>query len=362
MRVTTGLALGLTLLMSTSALAATSFTVNPLISDQAGKAPNVDPDLKNPWGISQFPNGNLWISDNRTGVSTIYDPVSGVKNSLVVTTPGEKAGRLGRPTGQVAMPAGNGFVVTGASGSGESVFIFATEDGQIEGWNPNVDLHNAIVAFHTNDDTGGGHHGGGGDDGLSRKKGADGAHYTGLAWDPTSNHLFAANLTGNSVDVFDNTFTKIGFFTDPNLPKGYAPFNVAVLNGKLYVTFAKVKKGGDDATEGKGLGYVDVFTTAGVFQNTLVANGPLNAPWGLVIAPSNFGTFAGSLLVGNFGEGHINAFNSDTGALVGTLSTGSKSIQIEGLWQLDDTLNGSVTFSAGLSGEKHGLVGRITPQ
>jgi uncharacterized protein (TIGR03118 family) len=359
MRVTTGLALGFTVLMSTSALAATSFSVNPLISDQAGKAPNIDPDLKNPWGISQFPNGNLWISDNRTGVSTIYDPVSGVKNSLVVTTPGEKAGRLGRPTGQVAMPSGHGFSVTGAGGTGESVFIFATEDGQIEGWNPNVDVHNAIVAFKSNDD--GGHHGGG-DDGLARKKKEDGAHYTGLAWDSVSNHLFATDLVGNSIDIFDNTFTKIGSFTDPNLPRGYAPFNIAVLNGKLYVTFAKVKKGGDDATEGKGLGYVDVFTTAGVFQNTLVANGPLNAPWGLVIAPSNFGTFAGSLLVGNFGEGHINAFNPDTGALVGTLSTGSKSIQIEGLWQLDDTLNGSVTFSAGLSGEKHGLVGRITPQ
>lgn len=256
------------------------------------------------------------------------------------------------------MPSGNGFVMTGAGGSGESVFIFATEDGQIEGWNPNVDLHNAIVAFQANDD--GGHHGG--DDAIARKKG-DGAHYTGLAWDPVSNHLFAADLIGNSVDVFDNTFTKIGSFTDPNLPKGYALFNVAVLNSNIYVTFAKRKKGGDDPVEGKGLGYVDVFSTAGVLQNTLVANGPLNAPWGLVIAPSNFGTFAGSLLVGNFGEGHINAFSPDTGSLIGTLSIGSKSIQIEGLWQLDDTLDGSVTFSAGLGhGEKHGLVGQITPQ
>ncbi len=359
MRVTTGIALGFTMLMSTSAMATTSFAVSPLIADKAGKAPNIDPDLKNPWGISQFPGGDLWVSDNHTGLSTIYDPVTGVKNALVVTTPGEKSGRTGRPTGQVAMPSGHGFVVSGAGGSGESAFIFATEDGQIEGWNPTADLNNAIVAFQSNSD--GGHHGGGGDDGIARKK-EDGAHYTGLAWDSVSNHLYAANLVGNSVDIFDNTFSKIGSFTDPNLPKGYAPFNVAVLNGKLYVTFGKVKKGEDDVTEGKGLGYVDVFSTAGVFQNTLVANGPLNAPWGLVIAPSNFGTFAGSLLVGNFGEGHINAFNPDTGALAGTLSTGNKSIQIEGLWQLDDTLDGSVTFSAGLKGEKHGLIGRITPQ
>lgn len=351
MKLACAFACGVSMLLSTSVLGATSFSVSPLISDQAGNAPNIDPDLKNPWGISQFPNGNLWVSDNRTGVSTIYDPVSGVKNSLVVTTPGEKAGRVGRPTGQVAMPAGHGFVVTGTGGSGESVFIFATEGGQIEGWNPNVDLHNAIVAFKSNDDNG-----------VTRKKG-DGAHYTGLAWDSVSNHLFATDLVGNSVDVFDNTFTKIASFTDPSLPKGYAPFNVAVLNGKLYVTFAKRKAGGDDPIEGKGLGYVDVFSTAGVFQSRLVANGPLNAPWGLVIAPSNFGTFAGSLLVGNFGEGHINAFNPDTGALIGTLSTGSKSIQIDGLWQLDDTLDGFVTFSAGLGhGEKHGLVGRIAPK
>ncbi|MEI9932557.1 MAG: TIGR03118 family protein [Rhizomicrobium sp.] len=358
MKTVTGMAIGFTLLMSTSALAATTFTVSPLVSDQAGRAPNVDPDLKNPWGISQFPNGDLWVSDNHTGVSTIYDAVTGVKNSLVVSTPGEKKNRKGRPTGQVAMPSGNGFVVTGAGGSGESVFIFATEDGQIEGWSPSVDLHNAIVAYQSNDD--GGHHGG--DDGAGRKKNEDAAHYTGLTWDSVSNHLFAANLTGKSVDVFDNTFAKIASFTDSNLPKGYAPFNVAVLNGELYVAFAKVKKGDDDATEGKGLGYVDVFSTTGVLQNTIVANGPLNAPWGLVIAPSNFGSFAGSLLVGNFGDGHVNAFDAGSGALIGTLSTGSKSVQIEGLWQLDDTLDGSVTFSAGPKDEKHGLIGRITPQ
>lgn len=156
---------------------------------------------------------------------------------------------------------------------------------------------------------------------------------------------------------------KMGAFTDSNLPKGYAPFNVAVLNGQLYVTFAKREKGGDDPVEGKGLGYVDVFSTAGAFQTTLIANGPLDAPWGLVIAPANFGTFAGSLLVGNFGEGHINAFDASTGSLIGTLNTGSKSIAIDGLWQLDATLDGSVTFSAGPgNGEKHGLVGRIAPQ
>jgi uncharacterized protein (TIGR03118 family) len=134
-----------------------------------------------------------------------------------------------------------------------------------------------------------------------------------------------------------------------------------VLNGKLYVTYGLAD--GDDAKEGPGLGYVNVFTTGGTLVKTLVANGPLNAPWGLAIAPSSFGAYAGKLLVGNFGEGHINVFDPDAGTLLGTLKQpNGKSIQLEALWQLDDTGNGSITFSAGLRRERHGLVGLITPQ
>jgi uncharacterized protein (TIGR03118 family) len=330
MKLATTIILGLSIL-TTPVLAATSFTVNPLVADKKG-APNIDPDLKNPWGISQFPGGALWVSDNHTGLSTLYDPNTGVKAGLIVTIPG------GAPTGQVAVPGGHGFTVTEGNKSGSATFIFATENGAIEGWSGSVDTNNAIVAFQDPE-----------------------ANYKGLAWDSGTNHLFAANIAGNSVDVFDNTFTRIASFTDPNLPKKYAPFNVAVLNGLLYVTFAKKK--GDDAAEGNGLGYVDVFTTAGVFQKTLIANGPLNAPWGLAIGPANFGDFAGKLLVGNFGgEGNINAFDPSTGALVGTLKTqNGQMISLEGLWQLDDTGNGSITFSAGLRREKHGLLGLITP-
>jgi uncharacterized protein (TIGR03118 family) len=330
MRVATTIVLGLSLL-ATPVLAATSFTVNPLVADKKG-APNIDPDLKNPWGISQFPGAPLWVSDNHTGLSTLYDPNTGVKAGLIVTIPG------GAPTGQIALPGGHGYTITEGAKSGSAQFIFATENGAIEGWNGSVDTNNAIIAFQDPN-----------------------ADYKGLAWDSATNHLFAANLAGNSVDVFDNTFTKIGSFTDKKLPSKFAPFNVAVLNGLLYVTFGK-KKGGD-AAEGPGLGYVDVFTTAGVFQKTLVAKGVLNAPWGLAIGPSNFGDFAGKLLVGNFGgAGNINAFDPSTGAMVGTLSTqNGQAIALQGLWQLDDTGNGSLTFAAGPGREKHGLLGLITP-
>jgi len=319
--------------------AAPTFTVVPMIADKEGKAPVVDPLLKNPWGISQFPGGNLWVSDNRTGVSTIYDPVSGAKNDLVVKVPG------GEPTGQVAVPSGHGFVVSKNGTSGESVFIFATNQGTVQGWNPNVDLANAIVGYSS-----GRSHGG-----------DDGSFFTGIAFDPVSNHLFVADFSNNAVVVLDNTFKKIASFTDPNVPKGYAPFNVAVLNGKLYVTYGK--QDGDDAKEGAGLGYVDVFTIAGQFDKRLVSNGVLNAPWGMAIAPSTFGAFAGKLLVGNFGEGRINVFDPDNGALLGTLKQpNGKSIQLEHLWQLDDTGNGTITFAAGMKRERHGLVGQITPQ
>lgn len=331
-------------LLSTSAFAAQhatpSFKIAPFISDKSGKAPNTDALLKNPWGISQFPGGNLWVSDNRTGVSTIYDPVTGAKNDLVVKVPG------GEPTGQVAMPSGHGFVVSKNGTSGESVFIFATNNGTVQGWNPSVDLTNAVVAYST---------------GKPSHGGDDGAHFTGIAYDPATNHLFVADLSNNAVVVLDNTFKKIASFTDSSLQPGYAPFNVAVLNGKLYVTYGL--RSGDDAKEGAGLGYVDVFTTAGVLEKTLVAHGPLNAPWGLAIAPSTFGTYAGKLLVGNFGEGHINVFDPDTGNLLGELKDKKgKSISMEGLWQLDDTGNGSLTFSAGLRRERHGLIGSISPQ
>ena len=316
--------------------AATMFTMTPLVSDQAGMAPNVDPALVNPWGLSQFPNNPLWVSDNHTDLSTLYDPNTGAKVNLNVNIP------MGAPTGTVAIAPGNGYVVTEGANSGEALFLFDSESGAITGWNPNVDATNAIVAHDAS---------------------AAGSVYKGLAYDPASNHIFAADFHNNKVEIYDNTFTRIKAFTDKNLPKRYAPFDVAVFNGKLYVAFALREKHGDDEVDGAGLGFVDIFTTKGKFVKTLIANGPLNAPWGMVIAPSNFGSFAGDLLVGNFGDGRINAFDASTGALLGTLhATKHKEIVIDGLWALDDTGNGSITFSAGPGGETHGLIGLLTPQ
>ena len=341
MRTATTIALGAALLISTPALAATTFTVKPLVADKGSKAPNIDPQLKNPWGISQFSGGNLWVSDNGTGLSTLYDPNTGVKNALVVTIPG------GKPTGQIAMPGGHGFVVGNGTKSGESVFIFAAETGKISGWAPSVDTANAFVGFDITAGT---------------RKEDESEHYTGLAWDPASNHLFATDMSRNSVDIIDNTWHKLGSFTDPDLPKHYGPFNVALLGGKLYVTFARLRNDGEEVQEGAGLGYVSVFNTDGSLVKRLVSNGPLNAPWGLIMGPSNFGQFAGKLMVGNFGEGHINAFDPDSGTLIGTLKAGKKDFQYEDLWQLDDTGNGAITFSAGLKHEKHGIIGLITPK
>jgi len=341
MRVSTSLALTASLLMSTAAMAATKFTVTPLVADKPGKAQNVDPKLKNPWGISQFPGGNLWVSDNGNGLSTLYNPNDGTVQSLVVTVNG------GKPTGQIALPGGHGFTVSNGTKSGEPLFVFASETGKITGWAPSVDGTHALVAF---------------DIAQGTRKEDESEHYTGLAWDPTSNHLFAADVSRNKVDIIDNAWHLVASFTDPDLPKHYGPFNVALLDGKLYVTFARLRNDGEEVQEGAGLGYVSVFNTDGTLVKRLVSNGPLNAPWGMVMGPANFGDFAGKLLVGNFGEGHVNAFDPDSGALTGTLKNGKKDFQYEDLWQLDDTGNGSITFSAGLRHEKHGIIGLITPK
>jgi uncharacterized protein (TIGR03118 family) len=165
--------------------------------------------------------------------------------------------------------------------------------------------------------------------------------------------------------VFNNKFKPVASFTDPDLPARYAPFNVAVLNGNVYVAFAKRKRSGIDEADGKGLGIVDVFSTSGALVKRLVSNGGvLNAPWGMTIAPASFGSFAGDLLVGNFGDGKINVFDPNTGDSLGTLSSAKgKPLKIDGLWALDNGPGASnVTFSAGPGGESHGLIGLIAPQ
>src|ERR1043166_1078096 len=306
-----------------------------LVADQPGIAPNTDPDLGNPFGIAHGPSGPLWVSDNATGKSTLYDRNTGQKQSLVVTIPG------GAPTGIAFVPPGSGFPVRPTDINSNTAFVFATETGKIAGWNPKVDLNNAIVV-------------------VDHSK--DGAVYKAMALDAASKRLFVTNFTKNQVEIYDNRFKQVGAFTDTTLPKRFAPFGIAVLNGKIFVTFAKREKDGIDDVDRPGFGYVDVFSTDGVLQQHLIANGELNAPWGMTIAPSGFGKLAGALLVGNFGDGHVHAYDADTGNKFGPLlGTDGKPLFIRGLWALDagpDDAN--VTFSEGLDEETHGRLGLLS--
>jgi uncharacterized protein (TIGR03118 family) len=327
------LAFGFCLLAS--AALAQGFKVTPLVSDVSGKAKNTDAQLVNAWGLAQVSDSDpVWVSDNNSNVSTFYDRTTGAKVGVVTIS-------SGNPTGIVANSAG-GFDVSESGKSGSSVFIFDTESGTIEGWAPSVNSGETIVAYN----------------GTSK-----GSVYKGLALDPTTNHLFAADFANNQVQIFDNTFTLLGSFTDTSLPKGYAPFGIAVLDGNVYVAFAKQDKTKMNQVNGAGLGYVDVFSTSGTLISQLIAQGPLDAPWGLTIAPSGFGSFAGDLLVGNFGNGWINAFDATTGASLGWLPMpNGNPLVINGLWGLD---NGpgtkTITFSSGPDKQMHGLLGLITP-
>jgi len=318
-------------------VAGEDFSIVNEVADRASvKATTTDPLLVNAWGLSQAPGGPLWVANNGTGTSTVYGSPSFAKIPLTVTVPGA-------PTGTVFTSRdGPGFAVTKNNVTGHSVFLFDTEQGTISGWSPAVDPANAIIAVD---------HSASGD----VFKGLTIAHVN------ATPQLLAADFANNRVEVFNSQFAMTGSFTDPSLPAGYAPFNVQTLDGKVYVAFALHGAGLDEAA-GPGLGFVDVFDTQGHKLQTLVANGPLNAPWGLTIAPPTFGKFAGALLVGNFGDGKVNAFNLKTGAFIGTLSSSSGApLTVDGLWALRQGPDGTVVFSAGPDDESHGLVGVIRP-
>jgi uncharacterized protein (TIGR03118 family) len=309
------------------------FTVVPLVSNQAGVAKVTDPNLINPWGLAQVsPSSPLWVSDAGTGLSTVYDQGTGQNTGLVVTIPG------GSPTGTVYV-SGGGFKVTENSKSASAEFLFDSLTGVISGWAPSVDATNAVTAY----------------DGS-----AQGSSYTGLAIDTSSHLLFAADFANNQVQIFNDQFVVQSSFTDTTLPKGYSPFNVAIIGGQVYVAFAQ--GGGSDFTKipKAGAGYVDIFTESGTLVKQLIAKGKLDGPWGMAIAPSTFGSFAGSLLVGNLDNGMINAYDPSAGTYLGTLSTKKgKPIIISELWALDAAPNGDITFSSGPAGYSAGLVGLI---
>ncbi len=308
--------------------AATEYGVTNLVADVPGLANFTDANLRNPWGITQGPTSPFWVSDNLTGVATLYNGAGQpfpAANPLVVTIPG------GGPTGAVfnstADFAGNRF-------------LFATADGTIAGWSSGT----TATLVQT----------------------VAGAAYTGLALGNSGggSFLYAANFAAGRIDVFDGNFgpTLSGSFLDPNLPAGYSPFNVQNIGGSLLVTYRP-------ANVGAGLGIVDVFDLNGNLIRRLITGGALNAPWGLALASAQFGEFSNDLLVANFGDGRINAFNPMTGDFLGTLLDGNGSpIAIDGLRGLifgNGGVNGgdpdTLFFTAGLGGGQHGLLGSVAP-
>lgn len=314
--------------------------VRNLVADQPGHAAITDPHLVNAWGMSHGPDTPLWVSDNGADVSTVYQGATGGSGvdivPLVVHIPD------GAPTGQVFNPT-SGFRVPGTGMP--AAFIFAGEGGTLSAWNQNVAAAKKVAHVRN-------------------------AVYKGLALVHVASgpRLLAANFHAGRVDVFSSTFHRVatpGMFRDRHLPRGYAPFNVAVVHGRVYVTYAKQDAMRHDDVAGRGHGFIDVFTPGGAFVHRLVSRGPLDSPWGMVVAPKTFGRFAGSLLVGNFGDGRIHAFAPRTGALLGALKRPSgRAVVIDGLWGLvrGDAVAGganTVWFSAGPNDESHGLLGTL---
>jgi uncharacterized protein (TIGR03118 family) len=326
--------------------AANSFTVTNLVSDVPGEAMNVDHHLVNAWGLAASGSSPWWVANNGTNTSTLYDG-DGNKIPLVV-----KVG--GAPTGTV-FNGSSSFVVSDGTNSGPSIFLFDTESGLIRGWNPSVpppppSKHAFVV--------------------VNRQK-VD-AEYKGLAIASTSagDFLYAADFHNARVDVFDGAFNLVdspGAFTDPGIPNKYAPFGIQNLGGTIFVTYAKVGPGGDDFG-GHGHGFVDAYDTSGTLLARVATRGPLNSPWGLAMAPDGFGPFGGDVLVGNFGNGKINAYRWSGGAWEhhGKLRmSNGRAVSVDGLWALafgNDEAAGSsdsLYFTAGPEDESHGLFGDI---
>jgi uncharacterized protein (TIGR03118 family) len=316
-----------------------------LVSDQAGKAAIQDADLVNPWGLSLGAATPLWSSNNGTSTSTLYSSAPGSNTATKVAAIRVE---VPVPTGQVNNP-GTGFVLSNGTTSAPANFIFATEKGQIAAWSRLVDpaMGPAEIKVTT-----------------------PGAVYKGLAM--AANQLYAANFTQHRIDVFDSTFTKVRTpwwaFRDSRIPKGYGPFNVQALGDHLFVAYAKVDAKTGDEIAGHGLGFVDEFTADGKLVGRVAAHGTLNAPWGVALAPSAWGEPAGTLLVGDFGDGRINVFrprHHGGYAFAGQVRDSyGRTLVIDGLWAL---LQGTATtggtnvlwFSAGPDGESHGLLGQL---
>jgi len=311
-----------------------------LVSDVPGLAPVTDANLVNPWGLIASGTSPWWVSDNGTGVSTLYNG-AGQKLALTVTIP--------TPLGGTPPSTPTGIVFNGSSDFGAARFIFVTEDGTISGWSGG----SAAVLKFTSPTP-------------AIYKGATIAQANGARF------LYVANFFNGSVDVFDTNYAPTsvppGAFTDPNIPSGFAPFNVQNIDGSIYVTFAKQSADKHDDLHGPGLGFVDAFDPNGILQQRFRSGHWMNAPWGVALAPDDFGKLSGKLLIGQFGSGQIASFDPVNGNFQGLLrGRHGQPLEIEGLWALrfgNGANAGPLTtlfFTAGIDDEQHGLFGTITP-
>ena len=345
----------------------------PTLTDSNGIvhiAKFLDKNLVNPWGVATSATSPFWVSDNGAGLSTLYN-TAGMPQSLVVSipAPGKPLGHDGAPTGVVFNINGGtlgGFRISGVTSGGltttqSAVFLFSTEDGTILGWNPNVNPMGfdpmkagtyAIIAAHT-----------------------PGAIYKGLAIATDSSgatRLYAPNFHAGTVDVFDSAFNLVstpGGFVDNGLNRGYAPFNVVPIDGKLFVTYAVQDDDAKDDVAGMSHGIVNTFDLAGRFLQRFAQHGQLNSPWGVVLAPAGFGALGGAVWIGNFGNGQINAYDRTTGEFIDKVrNPRGQAIVIDGLWTLrvgnggNGGLANTIYFTAGPNGEEDGLFGSLSPQ
>jgi uncharacterized protein (TIGR03118 family) len=329
-----------------------------------------DPHLVNPWGVGESAASPFWISDNGAGVSTLHN-TAGTPQALVVSipAPGQPLGSGGTPTGVVFNIDGGalgGFKISGVTSGGlpttqPAVFLFSAEDGTILGWNPGVNPVGfdpskagtyAIIVAHP-----------------------PSAVYKGLAIATDSGgttRLYASNFHNGTVDVFDTSFNLVqtpGGFIDTGLPRRYAPFNVVVVEGTLFVTYAVQDESAHDDVAGMSHGIVNRFDFEGHFLQRFAQHGQLNSPWGVALAPAGFGALAGAVWIGNFGNGHINAYNPTTGEFIDKVrNLHGQALVIDGLWSLklgnggNGGLANTIYFTAGPNGEQDGLFGSLSPQ
>lgn len=335
-----------------AAAAAGQYQQTNLVSDQAGVATLRDPGLVNAWGLVSSSTSPWWVSDNGTGLSTLYsDTAAGVAKvpiTVTVPPPAGSPGSTAAPTGVVFNGNQTGFPVPGTTSA--SRFIFDTEDGTISAW------------------------AGGSAATLAVDNSGSGAVYKGLAMATSAagDRLYATNFRAARVDVFNSGFAPVtlpaGAFSDPRIPAGYAPFGIRNIGGLLFVTYAAQDAARHDDVAGAGHGFIDVFSPDGMLLQRLARHGLLNSPWGMAVAPAGFGAFSGDLLVGNFGDGHVDAYHLPDGELLGPLQGADhQRITIDGLWALSFGNGASagptntLFFTAGPDSETHGLFGTLTP-